>query len=162
MDDTQSSLQKELHQERPFRSLGQEAVVALLYTADLLRRHLSRVVEPNGITLQQYNVLRILRNAGKEGLPTLEIGERMMEQTPGVTRLLDRLEVKGLISRSRGSNDRRQVLCRLTPAGRDILAELDPAMDQADETGVAVLRQMDKEKLLGLLEEIRKSHAGAG
>jgi DNA-binding MarR family transcriptional regulator len=156
--DERTPLQKELQQQRPFRSRGQESVIALLRTADLLRRHLSRVIEPHGITLQQYNVLRILRGAGEEGLPTLVIGERMIEQTPGVTRLLDRLEAKGLVARCRGESDRRQVFCRLTPAGRVLLAQLDPDMDSADESGVAMLRPEDKEKLLELLAAIRTGH----
>lgn len=156
---TPTPLQRELQQQRPFRSRGQESVIALLRTADLLRRHLSRVVEPNGITLQQYNVLRILRGAGEEGLPTLSIAERMIEQTPGVTRLLDRLEAKGLVSRCRGESDRRQVLCRLTPGGRNLLAQLDPCMDEADESGVAMLRPEDKDRLLELLAAVRAGHS---
>jgi len=156
--DERSPLQRELQQQRPFRSRGQESVIGLLHTADLLRRHLSRVVEPHGITLQQYNVLRILRGSGDDGLPTLSIAERMIEQTPGVTRLLDRLEAKGLVSRCRGENDRRQVLCRLTAAGRTLLAQLDPDMDEADESGVAMLRPEDKQKLLELLATIRAGH----
>jgi DNA-binding MarR family transcriptional regulator len=157
--DSRSALQRELHQQRPFRSRGQESVIALLRTADLLRRHLSRVVEPHGITLQQYNVLRILRGSGDGCLPTLEIAERMIEQTPGVTRLLDRLETKGLVTRSRGESDRRQVLCRLTATGRTLLAQLDPDMDEADEGGVAMLRPEDKERLLELLTTIRAGHS---
>ncbi len=158
MADERSSLQKELQQERPFRSRGQESVIAVLHTADVLRRHLSRVVEPHGITLQQYNVLRILRSAGDDGLPTLSIAERMIEQTPGVTRLLDRLEAKSLIARCRGESDRRQVLCRLTATGRTLLAQLDPDMDEADEAGVAMLRPDDKQRLLELLTTIRAGH----
>jgi DNA-binding MarR family transcriptional regulator len=156
--DERSALQRELQQEHPFRSRGQESVIALLHTADVLRRHLSRVVEPHGITLQQYNVLRILRGAGEAGLPTLSIAERMVEQTPGVTRLLDRLEAKNLVSRCRGESDRRQVLCRLTSTGRTLLAQLDPDMDEADEAGVAMLRPDDKQRLLELLTTIRAGH----
>ncbi|HEV7518748.1 MAG TPA: MarR family transcriptional regulator [Thermoanaerobaculia bacterium] len=158
MADERSPLQRELQQQRPFRSRGQESVIALLRTADLLRRHLSRVVEPHGITLQQYNVLRILRGSGDGELPTLSIAERMIEQTPGVTRLLDRLEVKGLVARCRGESDRRQVLCRLTSDGRTLLAQLDPSMDEADESGVAMLRPDDKQRLLELLATIRAGH----
>ena len=134
-------------------------MIALLHTADVLRRHLSRVVEPHGITLQQYNVLRILRGAGEGGLPTLSIAERMVEQTPGVTRLLDRLEAKSLVARCRGESDRRQVFCRLTSTGRTLLAQLDPDMDEADEAGVAMLRPDDKQRLLELLTSIRAGHS---
>jgi MarR family transcriptional regulator, organic hydroperoxide resistance regulator len=152
-------LQQELQQRRPFGSRGQESVIAVLRTADLLRRRLSRVSEPHGITFQQYNVLRILRGAGEGGLPTLEIGERMVEQAPGVTRLLNRLEAKGLAARSRGEVDHRQVICRLTAKGRSLLVQLDPDMEGAAEGGVAMLRPEDETRLLELLAAIR---AGQG
>src|ERR1035437_4343698 len=102
----ESPLQRELRQRRPFQSAAHEAIVGLLRTADLIRRHAAAVVEPHGITTQQFNVLRILRGAGGDGLPTLEVGARMVEQTPGVTRLLDRLEAKDLVRRQRCPNDR--------------------------------------------------------
>ena len=155
MDEEITSLQKELQQSRPFGSRGQESVIAVLRTADLLRRRLSRVSEPHGVTFQQYNVLRILRGAGEAGLPTLEIGERMVEQTPGVTRLLNRLEAKGLAARSRGESDHRQVICRLTPEGRQLLGRLDPEMEGAAEAGVAMLLPEDETRLLALLSAIR-------
>jgi len=155
MNEERTPLQKELQQQRPFASRGQESVIAVLRTADLLRRRLSRVSEPHGITFQQYNVLRILRGAGEKGLPTLSIGERMVEQAPGVTRLLNRLEAKGLATRSRGKSDHRQVICRLTPAGRDLLARLDPLMEGAAEAGVAMLHPEDETRLLELLTAIR-------
>ncbi|HZJ72423.1 MAG TPA: MarR family transcriptional regulator, partial [Planctomycetota bacterium] len=100
-------LQREIRQTRPFPSVEAEAVVGLMRTADVVKRGLARVVEPRGLTLQQYNVLRILRGAGPEGLPTLEIAGRMIEQAPGVTRLLDRLEAKNLVQRARCPRDRR-------------------------------------------------------
>src|ERR1700712_1466298 len=126
-----SLLQREIRQGKPFRSRGQEGVVALLRTADLVRRAVSRAAEPHEITLQQYNVLRILRGAGDQGLPTREIAERMIEQAPGVTRLLDRLEAKALVRRERCAKDRRQGLCWLTPAGLDLVERLDEPVDSA-------------------------------
>src|SRR6202022_2294276 len=83
-----------------FRSREQQATLSLLGTAAAVKRRLAQVIEPYGITPQQYNVLRILRGAGPSGLPTLTIGERMIEQTPGTTRLVDRLERKGLGTRT--------------------------------------------------------------
>src|SRR5688500_20314491 len=88
--------------EEKFRSREQQATLGLLRTADALKRHYAHVIEPHGITLQQYNVLRILRGAGPDGLPTLTVGERMIEQTPGVTRLVDRLASKKLVDRKSG------------------------------------------------------------
>jgi DNA-binding MarR family transcriptional regulator len=148
-------LQREIRQNKPFQSLGHETGVALMLTADLLRRHASRVLEPKGITTQQYNVLRILRGAGAEGLPTLAIGERMIERTPGVTRLLDRMEEKGWVSRERCPEDRRQVLCYATPAGLALLRELDGPMAAADRAVVGSLTPRQCEQLLVALERMR-------
>ncbi|HET9212993.1 MAG TPA: MarR family transcriptional regulator [Thermoanaerobaculia bacterium] len=150
-----SQLQREIRQGKPFRSRGQEVVVALLRTADLVRRTVGRALEPHDITLQQYNVLRILRGAGEQGLPTLEIAERMIEQAPGVTRLLDRLEAKGLVRRQRCAQDRRQVLCWLTPAGLELVERLDEPVDAADAEAVAMLTPEEQEKLLRMLDAIR-------
>ena len=150
-----SQLQREIRQGKPFRSRGQEVVVALLRTADLIRRTVGRVLEPHDITPQQYNVLRILRGAGEQGLPTLEIADRMIEQAPGVTRLLDRLEVKGLVRRQRCAQDRRQVLCWLTPSGLELVERLDEPVDSADAEAVAMLTPEEQEKLLRMLDAIR-------
>jgi MarR family transcriptional regulator, organic hydroperoxide resistance regulator len=150
-----SPLQKEIRQGKPFRSRGQEVVVALIRTADLVRRVVGRALEPYDITVQQYNVLRILRGAGEQGLPTLEIGERMVEHAPGVTRLLDRLEVKGLVRRQRCPEDRRQVLCWLTPAGTELVERLDEPFDSADAEAVAMLGPEEQERLLRLLDAVR-------
>lgn len=154
MEET-SQLQREIRQGKPFRSRGQEVVVALLRTADLVRRTVGRALEPHDITPQQYNVLRILRGAGEQGLPTLEIADRMIEQAPGVTRLLDRLEVKGLVRRQRCAQDRRQVLCWLTPSGLELVERLDEPVDSADTQAVAMLTPEEQEQLLRMLDSIR-------
>ena len=125
------TIRSEIKQQRPFPSAHQEAVVTLIRTADLARRLVGNVVEPHGITAQQYNVLRILRGAENDGLPTLEIAERMIEQTPGITRLLDRLERKKLVTRERSSADRRCVYCRISADGLDLLARLDGPVQAA-------------------------------
>jgi MarR family transcriptional regulator, organic hydroperoxide resistance regulator len=158
MSDRPSRLQQEIRQKRPFRSRQQEAVLALLRTTDVVHRFLARIVEPHGITLQQYNVLRILRGAGEDGLPTLAIGERMIEQAPGITRLLDRLEAKGLVRRSRCAQDRRQVLCWLTEPGRRLLAGLDGPMDALDDGALGMLTAAEVETLIRLLDAIRAAH----
>jgi DNA-binding MarR family transcriptional regulator len=150
-----SLLQREIRQGKPFRSRGQEVVVALLRTADLVRRVVGRTLEPYDITVQQYNVLRILRGAGEKGLPTLEIAGRMIEQAPGVTRLLDRLEVKALVRRERCAQDRRQVLCWLTPAGIELVERLDEPVDSADAEAVAMLTPEEQDRLLRMLDAIR-------
>ena len=152
-----SAVQEEIQQRRPFSSPSEEAVVALVRTADLLRRALTDVVEPQGITLQQYNVLRILRGAGTEGLPTLEIAGRMIEQAPGVTRLLDRLQAKGLVRRQRSPEDRRQVLCWITEPGLELLAALEGPVAKAAKEAFRKLSAAEIDTLLGLLERRRST-----
>ena len=138
-------------------------VLDLLRTVDAVRRFLARVVEPEAITLQQFNVLRILRGAESAtpptGLPTLEIAERMVERAPGITRLLDRLEAKGLVARKRCPEDRRQVLCRITPAGLALLARLDRPMARADGDCLGMLSATERRTLTAILAAIRKGHA---
>ncbi|HWL40590.1 MAG TPA: MarR family transcriptional regulator [Gemmatimonadaceae bacterium] len=141
-----------------FRSREQQAAIGLLRTADAIKRHFAQVIERHGITLQQYNVLRILRGAEPEGLPTLTIAERMIEQTPGVTRLVDRLERKGLVSRVPCPKDRRRVYCVITARGRDLLEELDEPVSRADEQAVAVLEPADVDSLIDLLDRVRAAH----
>ena len=154
----ESAIQKEIRERKPFRSRRQEGNLALLRTADLLRRAGERLVQPHGITGQQYNVLRILRGAGSEGLPTLEIAQRMIEQSPGITRLLDRLDAKKLVRRERCAHDRRQVLCYITPAGRELLAQLDEPVNQLDDANLGMLSAADVDRLIRILDAIRAAH----
>lgn len=158
VSERESAVQREIRQTRPFRSLSQEGVVALLRTADVVRRYIARVLEPYGITPQQFNVLRILRGARTEGIPTLAIAERMIEEAPGITRLLDRLEAKGLVRRQRCPEDRRQVLCHATPQALDLLGRIDDAMNEADESALGTLSEEDKAQLVRLLDAVRASH----
>ena len=153
-----SALQTELRQRKPFQSAAHEAVVGLMRTADLIRRHATAVVEPHGITLQQFNVLRILRGAGDAGLPTLEVAERMIEQTPGVTRLLDRLESKELVRRQRCPKDRRQHLCWITEKGLALLEKIDTVAFRAPEESMKGLRQKDRVTFIRLMDAIRAAH----
>jgi DNA-binding MarR family transcriptional regulator len=153
-----SPLQREIRQSRPFASLEQEGVLGLLRTADLVRRRLASVVEPEGLTLQQYNVLRILRGSRAEGLPTLDIAARMIEQTPGITRLLDRLEAKGLVRRQRCPHDRRRVLCFITKAGLGQLRALDSVVTSLDQNALGGLTRADTRRLVGILDTVRAGH----
>jgi DNA-binding MarR family transcriptional regulator len=124
-------------------------------TSDLIRRAVSAVVDGQGITLQQYNVLRILRGAGEGGLPTLEIAERMIEQTPGITRLLDRLEGKALVRRERCPTDRRQVTCRITAEGLSLLQRLDAPVADAERVALSGLTPPQLQQLIELLDRTR-------
>jgi len=154
-------LQREIRQKRPFRSVYHEAFLAVLRTADCFRRAVAEVLAPSGITPQQYNVLRILRGAGPEGLPTLEIGGRLIEATPGVTRLLDRLEAKCLIRRTRGGADRRQVVCRVTPEGLRLLERLDAVITAPEQRLAAVWKAAQARALVDLLDRAREAVPGA-
>ncbi len=152
---TLPSLAEEIKQTRPFRSDAQEATIALLRTASVVSRRFARVVEPYSLSLAQYNVLRILRGAGPEGLPTLAIRDRMIDEGSTVTRLLDKLEQAGLVTRDRSRPDRRQVLCQITPAGEALLAKLDPEVDEADKAAMSVLDRDALRTLIDLLGAIR-------
>lgn len=154
------SLMHEIKQSKPFPSAAQEAVLALLRTADVVRQRLGGAIEPFGVTPQQYNVLRILRGAGKEGLPTLEIVERMIERAPGITRLVDHLEERGLLERQRCAQDRRIVYCRITPAGLALLASMDRPANAADEAVIGGLSPRELDKLLKLLAKVRGACTG--
>jgi DNA-binding MarR family transcriptional regulator len=149
-----SALAREIRQKKPFRSARQEAVLGLLKTVDLLRRREAEVMEPFGVTDQQYNVLRILRGAGREGLPTLDIAHRMIERAPGITRLIDRLEKKGLVVRRRCDVDRRQVYCVLAPAGSRLLARMDGPVSKMDAL-LSPLSNADVSTLIRLLDALR-------
>jgi DNA-binding MarR family transcriptional regulator len=149
---------QELKQTRPFASKAQEATVALLRTTDVVRRRLARVVAPHGITLQQYNVLRILRGAAGEPMSALEIAERLIEETPGVSRLLDRLVAKKLIQRERCSDDRRRLECSITAKGLELLARLDQPVLAADSGAMDALTAREVATLNDLLTRIREGH----
>jgi MarR family transcriptional regulator, organic hydroperoxide resistance regulator len=149
------SILEEIKQSKPFHSRSQEAYLALLRTADDSRRFITRVLEPAGVTLQQYNVLRILRGAGPEGLPTLAVGDRMLERTPGVTRLIDRMVRKGWVTRARCSEDRRRVWCRITKAGLQLLGELEAPVEAVDDSFREVLDEQELDSLIGYLDRLR-------
>ena len=156
MDPTAPTVGEAIRQTKPFASKRQEGVLALLLASEAVRWRFAQLIVGRGeLTFQQYNVLRILRGAGGAGLPTLSIVERMIERTPGITRLIDRLEAKGLVARDRSANDRRQVLCRITPRGSAKLKALDPAMDQLDQDALGSLGESEVETFIRLLNKVR-------
>lgn len=149
------SLADALRQGRPFRSPAQEALLGLFRTTDDLRRQAALRFDAHGITTQQYNVLRILRGAGTGGLAVGQIAERMVERTPGVTRLVDRLVEAGWVDRDRSAGDRRVVVCRLQAAGHDLLAALDPTVEGMEEELLGALTPEEQGQLTALLDRIR-------
>ena len=110
------------------------------------------------ITAQQYNVLRILRGAEPEGLPTLIIAERMIERTPGITRMIDRLEAKGLAEREVRPHDRRFVHCRITKKGLSLLKLLDEPVEEFNRSAFRALSDAELKRLVALLERTREAH----
>jgi DNA-binding MarR family transcriptional regulator len=148
-------LQEELQQTRPFSSNRQEAMLALMKTADLVRREIIATLEPHDVTLQQYNVLRILRGAGAKGVPTLSIAERLIEQTPGITRLLDRMERRQWVKRLRCEKDRRVVYALITAEGLALLDRIDPLLSAFESAALPMLDDAEVDRLIELLERVR-------
>jgi DNA-binding MarR family transcriptional regulator len=149
---------KTRRRKHPVGSEAQKAYVALLSAADRVRAFFADTAGPHGITGQQYNVLRILRGAEPEGLPTLTIAERMIERAPGMTRMIDRLEGKGLATRERRAKDRRCVHCRITAKGLDLLRRLDEPVEEANQAAFAALNRRELAQLVTLLDRVRLSH----
>ena len=125
----------------------------LLRTSDVLSRRLAYILKNEDLSSNQYNVLRILRGA-PEGLACGEIGSRMISRDPDITRLLDRLEKRGLISRCRETKDRRTVLTRISSEGLKLLARLDEPVQQAHREQ---LGHLGRERLKALAELLRDS-----
>jgi DNA-binding MarR family transcriptional regulator len=134
-------------------SLEEAVFLDLLRTSDVLSRRLAYILKNEDLSSNQYNVLRILRGA-PEGLACGEIGSRMISRDPDITRLLDRLEKRGLISRCRETKDRRTVLTRISPEGLKLLARLDEPVQQAHREQ---LGHLGREKLKALTELLRES-----
>ncbi|MBZ5661953.1 MAG: MarR family transcriptional regulator [Acidobacteriia bacterium] len=127
-------------------------------TADLLARGAEALLKTSGLSVTQYNVLRILRGAGEHGLACSEVGERLISRDPDMTRLLDRMEKRGLIARAREEKDRRVVKTRITPEGLRILAELDSPVRELHHRQLRHLPAKQLRQLSLLLERVR-AHA---
>lgn len=151
-------LQQELKQARVFEP-GEEALLSVLRTADVLQRRTAELLKPHHLTPVQYNVLRILRGAGKEGRTCSEIGERLITRDPDVTRMLDRMEKRGLLARSRDPKDRRIVRTTITRAGLGLLDATDSEMAAFRVRLTEGLSADRLEALVAALETIR-SDAG--
>jgi len=153
-----SKIYEEIKQHKPLRRPGQEAVITIFRTSDVLRHAVERSLSPFGLSNEQYNVLRILRGAGESGLPTLEIADRMLSRSPNITRLIDRLIAKKLARRSRPKEDRRVVIVSLTPQGLELLAHLDRVVDKVfDNFPPTTKAEMDM--LLDVLDRVREHMA---
>ena len=148
-------LKREIKQKRPFSSTQEEVVLSMLRTADQLAVPMTEVLREAGLSLSQYNVLRILRGAGEESLPCGEIAERMVRRDPDLTRLLDRLEARGLVARTRGTTDRRVVKAAITKEGLALLGSLDELVDETVRRTLSHMPESHLHALCELLEEAR-------
>jgi DNA-binding MarR family transcriptional regulator len=152
---------EELKQTRSFATLEEEAALNVLRTADALKRSLELLLKRHGITSAQYNVLRILRGAGAEGIHCGGIAERMITAEPDITRLLVRMEKLGLLVRRRDDADRRIVTATATARGLRLLDKLQLPLRNLQEQQFALLSEEELEQLISGLEKIRESVAKA-
>ena len=148
-------IQAEIQQTKPFSNLEEEALVSLQRTADQLAGRLSDMLKPHGLSPTQYNALRVLRGAGDGGRACSEIAERMINRDPDITRLVDRLERRGLVARSREKRDRRVIITRITPAGLDLLRGLDRPIEEFNRKLLGNLGEPQLRTLIKLLEAAR-------
>src|SRR5438067_11388130 len=151
------NLQAEIKQTKPFSSLEEEASLALQLTADRLSRRGAEFLKQHGLSPAQYNTLRILRGAGPTGLPCSEVGERMINRDPDITRMLDRLERRGLVQRRREGKDRRVITTRITPAGLQLVNRLNRPIQQLHRSLLGSLGESRLKSLLRVLDGIREA-----
>lgn len=156
-----AGLKAEIEQSIPFASAAEEALLNLLRTSDRLNRAMQRIIRPWGVTATQYNVLRILRGAGPEGLTCSEIGRRMLTEDPDITRLLRRLKFLKLIRQHHDRHDRRVVRTQIADSGLRLLEEMDPVLKSAPEELLGHMSADEIADLIRLLELARERCAGA-
>ncbi len=149
-------IQAEIQQTKPFSGLEEEALVALQRTADLLQGRLGDMLKPHGLSPTQYNALRILRGAGEEGRSCSEIAERMINRDPDITRLVDRLERRGLVKRSRDGKDRRVITTCITLAGLELLRGLDRPIEEFNRKLLGHMGEEQLQNFIKLLETARE------
>lgn len=145
---------KELQQGKPFRHIEEEVFLNVQRTADVMLQELLDVLRPVGLSVTQYNVLRILRGAGDAGVTCKDIGARMITRDPDITRLLDRLERRSLLTRNRAKEDRRFVSIRITEEGLELLKQLDVPVE---EKQVAIMRHMSEPQLASLIDLLEQA-----
>jgi DNA-binding MarR family transcriptional regulator len=148
-------LRAELKQTKPFPRRSAEALLGVLRTAAMLEHLMGDALKPHGITMTQYNVLRILRGAGAKGLCGREVGERMVSSVPDVSRLLDRMEEMGLIRRDRDEADRRHVTARITPKGLEVVDQATPPLEAVERARFGHIAARRLEAVIDALEDVR-------
>jgi DNA-binding MarR family transcriptional regulator len=149
------SLQSEIKQSKPFPRPTAEALLGILRTAAVIDHHLGEALKPYKITTTQYNLLRILRGAGRKGLCGREVAERLISRVPDVSRLLDRTEDLKLISRERDSADRRHVTARITEQGLALLERVTPELEAVERQRFGRLDPVLLDGLISALDDVR-------
>ncbi|MEM9826234.1 MAG: MarR family transcriptional regulator [Planctomycetota bacterium] len=152
------ALQDELKKRGPFDSVQQEATLAILRTSDLLENRIARLLRAHGLTMSQYNVLRILRGEGKP-MPCLEVAQRMIQVAPAITRVVDQLLALELIRKTQSSSDRRVHYVEINAAGKRILKKLDQPVLDLHQTLLETVPQSDQKKLIEILQRVRSGIA---
>lgn len=145
----------ELIRQDRFASPGHEALLNVIVTGSWVTGELAATMTPFGVTPAQYNVLRILKGSHPGRMTCSEIGVRLLDRTPDVTRLLNRLEKARLITRTRSRTDRRVVRVGITEAGRELLERMDPAVEAIQERLSRHLTDDELRSLSDLLERLR-------
>ena len=157
-----SILQNEIKQNVPFPNLRAEVWLNLVRTSAVLMHGMEQQLRPYGLSMTQYNVLRILRGAGSSGLCQYEIRDRLVAQVPDVPRILERMEKARWVERARGTSDRRMVMTSLTGCGVRLLVELEKPLEQVmagmfpqlDATGLTKLNELLVQARSGVPKEI--------
>jgi DNA-binding MarR family transcriptional regulator len=144
---------EELQQTKPFRHVEEELFLNIQRTADILLQQILDVLRPSGLSVTQYNVLRILRGAGEAGVTCKDIGSRLVTRDPDITRLLDRLERRNLLTRARTRADRRFVSIRISEEGLELLRQLDQPVE---EKQLEMMRHMPEEQLVSAIELLER------
>jgi DNA-binding MarR family transcriptional regulator len=156
-----SVLQHEIKKKRPFESAEQEVALNILRTSDQFQNRFGKLFREHGLTLSQYNVLRILRGEGQP-LPCLEIADRMIQVVPAITGLIDRLEKEGLVRRERCTEDRRVVYISITDKGLAVLKQLDEPLLELHKHLLGHLSRGELKELSRLLEKARERLTSKG
>jgi DNA-binding MarR family transcriptional regulator len=146
----------EIHQTRPFDLLEEEAVLNIARTAEVLAQHVAGFLREFQLSQTQYNVLRILRGAGPSGATCSQLGERMIAHDPDITRLLDRLETRGLINRERSKEDRRVVVTTISAEGLALIGRIDEPLRKYLRDRMGRIGKAGLESLIGQLEQVRE------
>ena len=151
---TYPTISEEIKQGKPFQSIHQEALLTLLRTSATLKRFLESNLKLGSLSLQQYNVLRILKGAGQP-MPIMEISSRLVEPSPGVTRLVTKLEKQGFIKRIQCPKDRRVFYAEITDKGLCLLEETHSNLHETEQLCLEKLSKRELEELITLLNKAR-------